>query len=237
MRSSSVNFSLLGLAALIALPASGKAQTMQLPGIRVEGATLEARPVVRPTPAPGPGDAAQSNETQAGDASGIPRDMIGTAVTVVTGEELRARQIRQVADALRSLPGVSVNRSGAFGNITQVRIRGAEANQTLVLIDGVEANNPTDGEFDFSNLSAEDIDRIEVIRGSGGTIWGANAVNGVVNIITKSAAETQDCWLLVAVVRRRKALAASAMAERSVPTLATGSMAKGFAETGNLPRT
>ena len=74
-------------------------------------------------------------------ASGVRRDMIGTAVTVVTGEELRARQIRQVADALRSLPGVSVNRSGAFGNITQVRIRGAEANQTLVLIKAVDLHS------------------------------------------------------------------------------------------------
>lgn len=186
MRSSSVNFSLLGLAALIAVPASGTAQTTQLPGIRVEGATLEARPVARPAPAaPGSGDAAPSNETQPSDASGIPRDMLGTAVTVITGEELRARQIRQVADALRSLPGVSVNRSGAFGNITQVRIRGAEANQTLVLIDGVEANNSTDGEFDFSNLSAEDIDRIEVIRGPMSALYGSNAVGGVINITTR----------------------------------------------------
>ena len=72
-------------------------------------------------------------------------------MTVITGEELRAQQVRYAADALRSLPGVSVSRSGGFGNLTQVRIRGAEGNHTLVLIDGIEANNTTDGEFDFSN--------------------------------------------------------------------------------------
>ena len=84
--------------------------------------------------------------------SGIPREQIGTAVTVITGEELRAQQVRYVADALRSLPGVSVSRSGGPGNLTQVRIRGAEANHTLVLIDGIEANATSDGDFDFATL-------------------------------------------------------------------------------------
>ena len=105
-------------------------------------------------------------------------------MTVVTGEELRARQVRHAAEALRSLPGVSVSRSGGFGNLTQVRIRGAEGNHTLVLIDGIEANNTADGEFDFSNLSADDIERIEVIRGPMSGLYGSNAVGGVINIIT-----------------------------------------------------
>jgi vitamin B12 transporter len=186
MRSSSVSFSLTALTALILLPASASAQPVELPAITVEGATLEAPRATRPPSAPGPaGGAPPASEAQTQEASGIPRDMIGTAVTVVTGEELRARQIRQVADALRSLPGVSVNRSGGFGNLTQVRIRGGEANQTLVLIDGVEANNTTDGEFDFSNLSAEDIERIEVIRGPMSALYGSNAVGGVINITTR----------------------------------------------------
>ena len=93
--------------------------------------------------------------------------------------------MRHVADALRSVPGVAVGRSGAFGNFTQVRIRGAEGNHTLVLIDGVEANNTTDGEFDFSNLAAEDIERIEVIRGPMSALYGSGAVGGVINIITR----------------------------------------------------
>jgi len=86
---------------------------------------------------------------------------------------------------LRSLPGVEVSQSGGIGNLTQVRIRGAEANQTLVLIDSIEVNNPTDGEFDFSNLATADIERIEVIRGPMSGVYGSSAVGGVINIITR----------------------------------------------------
>ena len=89
------------------------------------------------------------------------------------------QQVRHAADALRSLPGVSVSRTGGFGSLTQVRIRGAEGNHTLVLIDGIEANSTTDGEFDFSNLSVEDIERIEVIRGPMSGLYGSNAIGGV----------------------------------------------------------
>jgi vitamin B12 transporter len=98
---------------------------------------------------------------------------------------LRQQQVRTVADALRSTPGVAVSRSGGVGNFTQVRIRGAEGNHTLVLVDGIEANNIADGEFDFSNLSAEDIERIEVIRGPMSGLYGSNAVGGVINIVTR----------------------------------------------------
>ncbi|MGE0611251.1 MAG: TonB-dependent receptor plug domain-containing protein [Hyphomicrobiales bacterium] len=93
--------------------------------------------------------------------------------------------MRHAADALRGLPGVTVSRSGSFGALTQVRIRGAEANHTLVLIDGIEANAVSEGEFDFSNLLVEDIERIEVIRGPQSGLYGSNALAGVVNIVTK----------------------------------------------------
>ena len=106
-------------------------------------------------------------------------------MTVITGEELRASHVRQVGDALRSLPGISVSRSGGSGNLTDVRIRGAENNHTLVLIDGIEANTTTNGAFDFSDLSTDNIERIEVIRGPLSGIYGSNAVGGVINIITR----------------------------------------------------
>ncbi|MCB1484465.1 MAG: TonB-dependent receptor plug domain-containing protein, partial [Hyphomicrobiaceae bacterium] len=86
------------------------------------------------------------------DVSGVPASQLGTAVSVVTRAELKARQVRTAADALRSLPGVSVSQQGGRQNLTVVRIRGAESNQTLVLIDGVEVNAGSDGFFDFSNL-------------------------------------------------------------------------------------
>ena len=141
-------------------------------------------------PRPGPAAPAPARRRRAdgaqGTIGGVPAYTVGNAVTVVTGEELRAQQVRHAAEALRSLPGVAVSRSGGFGNLTQVRIRGAEGNHTLVLIDGIEANNTADGEFDFSNLSAEDIERIEVIRGPMSGLYGSNAVGGVINIITRT---------------------------------------------------
>ena len=126
-----------------------------------------------------------SQQPSSDDVGGVPLDKIGSAVTVVTGEQLRAQQIRHAGDALRSLPGVAVSRSGGYGSKTQVRIRGAEGNHTLVLIDGIEANGTSDGEFDFSDLSAEDIERIEVIRGPQSGLYGSNAIGGVINVITK----------------------------------------------------
>lgn len=110
----------------------------------------------------------------------------GTAVAVVTGNDLRQRQIKNAADALRSLPGVYVSRTGGIGNETVVRIRGAESNQTLVMIDGVEVNPGISGVFDFANLSAHDIERIEVLKGPQSGLYGSNALAGVVNIITTS---------------------------------------------------
>ncbi len=135
------------------LPSSaGLAQT-QLPGIYVQGATLEKSPRAAPGPE-APAEQPDQAETAGGDtADGVPAGTVGNAITVITRKDLERQQVRHVADALRGVPGVAVNRSGAFGNFTQVRIRGAEGNHTLVLIDGVEANSATDGEFDFSNLS------------------------------------------------------------------------------------
>ena len=163
------------------------AQT-QLPPIVVQGATLEAPPRApaaappqQSAPAAGGADAAPGDSI-----AGAPAETIGNAVSVVTGETLRSQQVRNAAEALRSLPGVSVSRSGGVGNFTQVRIRGAEGNHTLVLIDGIEANNLADGEFDFSNLSAEEIERIEIIRGPMSGLYGSNAVGGVINIVTRS---------------------------------------------------
>ncbi len=109
---------------------------------------------------------------------------LGSAVSVVTGEQLENRQIRHAADALRTVPGVSVSNGGPSGALTQVRLRGAETNHVLVLIDGIEINRTTDGFFDFSSLLADDIERIEVLRGPQSGIWGSNALSGVINIVT-----------------------------------------------------
>jgi len=118
-----------------------------------------------------------------------PSREVGSSITVVTGAELERRKISFVSDALRGLPGVSVNRTSTRGSFTEVRIRGAEANQTLVLIDGIKVNDPAlSSQFDFANLLVNEIDRIEVLRGPQSVLYGSDAVGGVINIITKRGA-------------------------------------------------
>lgn len=116
----------------------------------------------------------------------LPSAEVGSSITVITGEEMQARQIRVVADALRDVPGVSVNRTGPRGLFTQIRIRGNEGNHTKVFIDGIEANDPSgDVEFDFAHLLAADVERVEIIRGPQSALWGSDAIGGVINVITK----------------------------------------------------
>ncbi len=110
----------------------------------------------------------------------------GRAFSAISAEDIEKRQIAFAADALRALPGVSVNRAGALGNLTQVRIRGAEGNHTLVLIDGIRVSAPENGEFDFAGLTAADIERIEVLRGPQSSLFGSNAIGGVISITTKA---------------------------------------------------
>jgi vitamin B12 transporter len=172
--------------ALVLSAAAATAQETRLPGIVVEGATL-SRPVVR-GPVPGPSAPVEATEAPASDDAdaGVPLSELGSSVTVVTGRELRDRQVRTAAEALQSLPGVHVSTNSTPASVTEVRIRGAENNHTLVLIDGVPANDPTGGAYDFSDLSTADIERIEVIRGAQSVIYGSGAVGGVINIITQS---------------------------------------------------
>lgn len=114
-----------------------------------------------------------------------PLEEVSTSVSVITEEEIRQQQAETVAEVLRGVPGVEVVQNGSRGTTTSVFIRGAESDQTLVLIDGVEVNSATLGSFSFSDLTTENIDRIEILRGSGGTLYGSQAVGGVINIITK----------------------------------------------------
>ena len=171
---------------LLASSHSAAQQPIALPGITIEGATLDkGRPPPQPGGVPSQPPVAAAQATADETVLGVPAATVGNAVTIVSAEDLRRQQIRNAADALRSLPGVAVSRQGGVGNFTQVRIRGAEANHTLVLIDGIVANNTADGEFDFSNLPAEEIERIEIIRGPMSSLYGSNAVGGVINIISR----------------------------------------------------
>ena len=113
---------------------------------------------------------------------------VGTAVSVVTHEEMQLRGYHSVADVLRTQPGVGVSNSGGPGKSTTLRIRGEESYRTLVMIDGVDVSDPTAPQvgpsFDHV-LTTSDIERIEILRGSQGFIYGADA-GGVVNILTRA---------------------------------------------------
>lgn len=115
--------------------------------------------------------------------------LLGASFTIIDGDDLRARQVRSMADVLRDVPGVSVSRSGPIGAVTQVRLRGSEANHTLVLVDGMEVTDPFAGEFDFSLLQVDEHARIEVLRGPQSALWGSDAIGGVIQYFTQSGRE------------------------------------------------
>ena len=116
-----------------------------------------------------------------------PESEVASAITVITAEDISAKHLTTAADALRTVPGIDVIRSGGPGQPTAVYLRGANANHTLVLVDGVEMNDPssTDGSFDFANLQTDNIERIEVVRGAASAAYGSDAMGGVINVITK----------------------------------------------------
>jgi len=103
-------------------------------------------------------------------------DELTSASSVITETEIAARGQQYISDLLRSLPGIAVNTSGPGGGLTQIRVRGSEANHVLVLIDGVEVANPSSGEFDFSGLRAEDVVRVETLRGEQSALYGSVGV-------------------------------------------------------------
>ncbi len=120
---------------------------------------------------------------------GVSIDLTGTSITVLQAQDLRDRQTQLVSDILRDVPGVEVNRMGAVGGLTQVRMRGAEGDHTLVLIDGVKADDPYDGEFDLGGLIADDVAKVEVLRGEQSALYGSDAIGGVINYITLNGAD------------------------------------------------
>lgn len=117
---------------------------------------------------------------------GISTAILGASATAITPQDLSNRQTIIVTDILRDVPGVSVNRTGGVGGITQVRIRGAESNHTLVLIDGIESSSPYDGEYDFNMLAADLGARIEVLRGEQSALYGSDAIGGVISYTSPS---------------------------------------------------
>ena len=129
--------------------------------------------------------ASQAIEIITVSATPISIDDAGSSVSVISRQDILDRNAASVQDLLREVPGFSVSQQGSHGAVSQVRIRGAEANQVLVLINGIEVNDLAQGsEFDFSQISTNDIERIEIVRGPQSALWGSDAMAGVIHIIT-----------------------------------------------------
>jgi len=115
-----------------------------------------------------------------------PLSKVGNSVTVIDEAAIQASQLPVMSDLLAQTPGLTVTRAGGVGQPTSVFIRGADSAQTVVVIDGVQLNDPstTAGGFDFENLLTSDVSRVEILRGAQSTLYGSQAIGGVVNIVT-----------------------------------------------------
>ena len=116
--------------------------------------------------------------------SPVSRDELTQSVTVISGDDLRARGVARVSDALQLVPGATLAQNGSFGSVSSLFLRGGESRYTKVLIDGV-AVNQAGGFFDFSHLTTDNIDRIEIVRGPASVLYGADAVTGIIQIFTR----------------------------------------------------
>jgi vitamin B12 transporter len=152
--------SVVAFLVLVTVAVSGRPASAQENPYLLEGLVVTARPTPRP------------------------RGTFATNVTVLDGEALRAQGYVRLQDALRLVSGLTVVENGSFGASTSVFMRGGESDYVLVLVDGVQVNQPG-GAFDFSSLTLDDVARIEVVRGPQSSLYGSDAVAGVIQIVTR----------------------------------------------------
>ena len=182
--------------------------------------------------------------------SAQPADRIGSSVTVLNQADIEQAQSPDVIELLNDTPGVSYTRNGGVGAVSGVNIRGAESSHTVLLVDGVKLNDPTapQGAANFGNLLTGDVARIEILRGAQSTLWGSQAIGGVINVVTveptQAFAGTVDLeggergtsWLRAGVGGREGGLtwrlAASRYQTDGVSAQAAGSEADGYENTG-----
>ena len=115
----------------------------------------------------------------------IPIELTAGSITVIDSKTIEGKKARTVLDLLRQVPGLDVVRTGGPGGTTSFFMRGTNSNHVLVLIDGIEVNSATTGIYDSTDLTTDNIERIEILRGPQSTLYGSNAVGGVIQIITK----------------------------------------------------
>jgi len=116
----------------------------------------------------------------------MPAGEVGNSVSVFDTADLERRQFPLVADVLLGAPGVAVERTGAYGGVTSVYVRGGESNYNKVLLDGIPLNEPG-GTFNFNNVTSENLERIEIVRGAQSAIFGSDAMSSVIHLVTARA--------------------------------------------------
>jgi vitamin B12 transporter len=117
-----------------------------------------------------------------------PQLQLASSVTVVTADDIAARQERTFAAVLKDIPGLNVVQQGGPGAETSVFMRGTNSNHTKVLVDGIDVSDPSNANaaFDFGQLLTQDIERVEVLRGPQSGLYGSDAIGGVINVITRA---------------------------------------------------
>jgi len=144
------------------------------------------------SPTPSPSEAEVEQVVVSATRFDIPLDQSPASVSVISSEDLEQKQIERVSDALREVPGLSVVQTGTAGQLTSVFTRGLRSEHTQVLLDGIPINQGLQGAFNFADFTADDIARIEVVRGPQSTLYGPRALAGVIQVFTKQGTGTPN---------------------------------------------
>jgi vitamin B12 transporter len=163
-------------------------------GLWLAGIWLTVAPLIsraqKPSPTPSPGEMEAAEVIVSATRTEIPEEESPASVSVITSEDLEQKQIERVSDALREVPGLSVVQTGTAGQLTSVFTRGLRSEHTQVLLDGIPINQGLQGAFNFADLTTDNIDRIEIVRGPQSTLYGPRALAGVIQIFTKQGTGT-----------------------------------------------
>jgi vitamin B12 transporter len=151
-------------------------------------------------------------------------------IQVIDRTQIDLRQAVYAADILDTVPGLAVTRTGAFGGVTSIRMRGASSDKTLVLIDGVPQNDASDpnGAYDFANLDLANVERIEILQGPQSALWGSDAIGGVISLTTRE----ENGWRASVEGGSLDTFDGSAAAGRSTDAWAAGLSVSGYHSDG-----